>query len=146
MMRYLLDTNICIYIIKRSPPEVYDCFRRLHVGDVGVSAITYCELQYGVARSSRPEENQLALAEFLGPLEVLDFPSEAAIVFGVIRAHLQRAGFPIANYDLLIAAHALHRGLTLVTNNTKEFGRVPGLKVENWIEPDKPSVRGKPRR
>jgi tRNA(fMet)-specific endonuclease VapC len=145
-MRYLLDTNICIYIIKHSPSEVYDCFRKLHVGDVGVSAITYCELQFGVARSSRPEENQLALVEFLGPLEVLDFPSEAAIVFGDIRARLQRAGTPIGNYDLLIAAHALHQGLTLVTNNTKEFDRVPGLKVENWIEPNKSSVRGKPRR
>ena len=136
-MRYLLDTNICIYIIKRSPPVVYDRLKKLHVGDVGVSAITYCELQFGVARSSRPEENQLALAEFLGPLEVLDFPSEAAVVFGAIRAHVQRAGLPIGNYDLLIAAHALHLGLTVVTNNTKEFDRVPGLKVENWTEVDR---------
>lgn len=132
-MRYLLDTNTCIYIIKRSPPEVFDRFRVLRVGDVGVSAITYCELQFGVAKSSRPEENQHVLAEFLSPLEVLDFPAAAAPLFGTIRAHLQHAGTPIGNYDLLIAAHALQERFTLVTNNTKEFSRVPGLKVENWI-------------
>ena len=145
-MRYLLDTNTCIYIIKCSPPEVYDRFKQLHVGDVGISAITCCELQFGVAKSSRPEENQLALAEFLGPLEVRDFPARAAIAFGQIRAHLQRAGTPIGNYDLLIAAHAVHEGFTLVTNNTKEFNRVPGLKVENWIDQDKSTGRGKPHR
>jgi tRNA(fMet)-specific endonuclease VapC len=145
-MRYLLDTNTCIYIIKRSPVHVYERFKRLAVGDVGVSAITYCELQFGVANSMQPEKNQLALTEFLGPLEVLDFPSAAAMVYGDIRAHLQRAGTPIGNYDLLLAAHALQQGLTLVTNNTKEFKRVPDLRVEDWIEPDKCSVRGKPRR
>ena len=133
-MRYLLDTNTCIYIIKRSPPDVFDRFKILHVGDVGVSAITYCELQCGVANSSRPDENHLALTEFLSPLEVRDFPSAAAIAFGKIRAHLQRSGTPIGNYDLLIAAHALYEGFILITNNTKEFDRVPGLKVENWIE------------
>ena len=136
-MRYLLDTNICIDMIKRSPSLVYDRFKNLHVGDVGVSAITYCELQFGVAKSSRPDENQVALTEFLSPLEVCDFPSAAAIVFGKIRAHLQRIGTPIGNYDLLIAAHALHEGFTLVTNNTKEFIRVPGLKIENWVAPER---------
>ena len=140
-MRYLLDTNICIYIIKRSPPELYARFRKLKVGDVGVSAITYCELQFGVARSSRPEENQLALTEFLGPLEVLDFPAAAAVRFGEIRAQLQIAGTPIGGYDLLIAAHALHEGLILVTNNTREFRRVPDLKVENWLHPAKSAGR-----
>jgi tRNA(fMet)-specific endonuclease VapC len=145
-MRYLLDTNICIYIIKRSPPDVYERFRRLHVGDIGVSAITYCELQFGVARSSKPNENQLALNEFLSPLEVLDFPAGAASAFGEIRAHLQRVGTPIGNFDLLIAAHARHQGLTLVTNNLEEFKRVPGLKVENWVEHNKSGVHGKPRR
>ena len=132
-MLYLLDTNTCIYIIKRSPSHVYRRFKRLRVGDVGVSAITYCELQFGVAKSSKPGQNQLALTEFLGPLEVLDFPSAAAPVFGEVRAHLQRVGTPIGNYDLLIAAHALHLGLTLVTNNAKEFNRVPDLRLENWI-------------
>lgn len=134
-MRYLLDTNICIYIIKRSPPELYARFRKLQVGDVGVSAITYCELQFGVSRSSRSEENQLALTEFLGPLELLDFPAAAAVRFGEIRARLQAAGTPIGGYDLLIAAHALHERLTLVTNNIREFRRVPGLKLENWLNP-----------
>lgn len=135
-MRYLLDTNSCIYIIKRSPDHLYQRFKALRVGDVGVSAITCCEFQYGVANSTKPDENQLALTEFLAPLEVLDFPSAAAPLYGNIRAHLQRVGTPIGNYDLLLAAHARHEGLTLVTNNTKEFRRVPHLKVENWIEPE----------
>ena len=142
-MRYLLDTNTCIYIIKRSPAHVYERFKRLKIGDVGISAITYCELQFGVANSAKPERNLLALTEFLGPIDVLDFPSPAAPTYGSIRAHLQRAGTPIGNYDLLLAAHAIHLGLTLVTNNTKEFSRVPDLRIENWI--DKSSVRGKPR-
>jgi tRNA(fMet)-specific endonuclease VapC len=132
-MQYLLDTNTCIYIIKRSPVHVFKRFEGLRVGDVGISAITYCELQFGVAKSSKPGENQLALTEFLGPVEVLDFPSAAAPLFGEIRAHLERAGTPLGNYDLLIAAHALHLRLALVTNNTKEFRRVPNLRVENWI-------------
>ena len=131
-MRYLLDTNICIYIIKRAPEAAVRRFRTLRVGDVGVSAITYCELQFGVAKSLRREQNQLALNEFLAPLEVLDFPSAAAPLYGEIRAHLQQAGTPIGNYDLLIAAHAMALGLVLVTNNTKEFGRVRGLIVEDW--------------
>lgn len=133
-MRYLLDTNTCIDIIKRSPVHVYRRFEGLRVGDVGISSITYCELQFGVAKSSKPEENQLALTEFLGPVEVMDFPSGAAPLFGEIRAHLERSGTPIGNYDLLIAAHALHVGLTLVTNNTKEFRRVPRLRLEDWLE------------
>jgi len=145
-MRYLLDTNTCIYIIKRSPEHVYQRFKRLRVGDVGISAITFCELQFGVSNSVKQEKNQLALTEFLGPLDVIDFPAGASPVYGNIRAYLQRAGTPIGNYDLLLAAHALFQGLTLVTNNTKEFKRVPDLRIENWIEPDKSSVRGKPRR
>jgi tRNA(fMet)-specific endonuclease VapC len=145
-MRYLLDTNACIYIIKRSPVHVYGRFRQLRVGDVGVSAITFCELQFGVANSAFPDKNQLALTRFLGPLVVLDFPAGASPVYGEIRTHLQRAGTPIGNYDLLLAAHALYQGLTLVTNNVKEFRRVPDLQIENWIEPDGASVHGNPRR
>lgn len=133
-MRYLLDTNACIYIIKRSPPKVLARLSQLHVGDVGVSAITCCELQFGVANSSDPERNQSALNEFLAPLDVLDFPGAAALVYGEVRARLRRAGTPIGNYDLLIAAHALHLGLVLVTNNTREFRRVPHLKIENWLD------------
>jgi len=133
-MRYLLDTNTCIYIIKRSPPSVYARVKRLRVGDVGISAITYCELQFGVAKSSNPNRNQAALNEFLAPIEVLDFPSDAAPTYGELRARLIRNGTPIGNYDLLIAAHALHLGVTLVTNNRREFSRVPNLAIENWIE------------
>lgn len=133
-MRYLLDTNICIYIIKRSPQQVIDRFKRLRVGDVGVSAITVCELQFGVSNSSQPERNQSALTEFLGPLEVMDFPAAAAAAYGEIRAHLERSGKPIGSYDLLLAAHALHENLTLVSNNIREFARVPDLRAENWLE------------
>ena len=132
-MRYLLDTNICIYIIKRSPPEVFARFGRLRVGEVGISVITFCELQFGIARSANRDQNQAALNEFLAPLEVLDFPSDAAPVFGELRAHLTRGGTPIGNYDLLIATHALHLGVVLVTNNAREFSRVPNLSTENWI-------------
>ena len=133
-MRYLLDTNTCIYVIKRSPPQVYKRLRKLRIGEVGISAITFCELQFGVTNSSKPEKNQLALTEFLAPLEVLDFPSAAAVTFGEVRLRLKRAGTPIGSYDLLIAAHALEQGLTLVTNNLKEFKRVPGLELENWMK------------
>ena len=133
-MRYLLDTNTCIYVIKRSPPQVYKRLRKLRIGEVGISAITFCELQYGVTNSSKPEKNQLALTEFLAPLEVLDFPSAAAVTFGEVRSRLKRAGTPIGSYDLLIAAHAFEQGLTLVTNNLKEFKRVPGLELENWMK------------
>ena len=136
-MRYLLDTNICIYIIKRSPAHVHERFTHLSVGDIGVSSITFCELQFGVSNSANPEKNQFALTEFLGPLDVLDFPSGAALPYGEIRAHLQRMGTPIGSYDLLLAAHALYLNLIMVTNNTKEFTRVPGLKVENWTLPTK---------
>lgn len=133
-MRYLLDTNTCIYIIKRSPERLMLRFKRLRVGDVGISAITVCELQFGVSNSSQPEKNQRALTEFLGPLEILDFPATASVVYGEIRTRLQRAGTPIGIYDLLLAAHALHRNLTLVTNNVREFSRVPDLRIENWVE------------
>ncbi len=133
-MRYLLDTNICIYIINRAPDKVYQRFETLRVGDVGISAITYCELQFGISNSKNPEKNQQALTGFLSPLEVLDFPSAASQIYGDIRTRLKRAGTPIGNYDLLIAAHALFANLVLVTNNTKEFQRVPGLLLEDWTK------------
>lgn len=133
-MRYLLDTSTCIYIIKRSPRQVIDRFKRLRVGDVGVSAITVCELQFGVSDSSQPERNQRALTEFLGPLEVMDFPAAAAATCGEIRAHLERSGKPIGSHDLLLAAHALHENLTLVSNNIREFAHIPDLRTANWLE------------
>lgn len=132
-MRYMLDTNICIYIINRSPKQVYERLKKLSLGEVGISVITFCELQYGVAKSTKPLENQLALTEFLAPLEVMDFPSTCAVSYGEIRADLKKKGRLIGNYDLLIAAHAISEGLVLISNNLKEFERVEGLQCENWV-------------
>ena len=131
-LKYLLDTNICIYIIKQRPPQVFERFRQHSVGEIGISAITYSELSYGVANSQQPEKNQHALDTFVAPLEVLPYPPEASLDYGRVRAHLRRAGRPIGPLDLLIAAHALHLGVVLVTNDTGEFSRVPHLSIENW--------------
>ena len=133
MIQFLLDTNICVYIIKRAPKQVQARFEKLELGQGGISAITHCELEFGVSKSSRPDQNRDALNAFLAPLEVLDFPTAAAPVYGQIRNHLQTSGRPIGSLDLLIAAHARFLGTTLVTNNTAEFARVPDLKVENWV-------------
>ena len=132
-MKYLLDTNICIYIIKQRPKKVFDRFRKLVVGDIGISAITYAELEYGVANSQAPDRNRAALTEFLAPLELMDFQAEVAILYGSIRADLTHKGRLIGPLDLLIAAHALYLNMTLVTNNTKEFSRVPNLRIDNWV-------------
>ncbi|MCF6312194.1 MAG: PIN domain-containing protein [Verrucomicrobiales bacterium] len=129
----MLDTNSCIYIINRSPKQVYDRLKKLSLGEVGISVITYCELQFGVAQSAKPVENQLALTEFLASLEVLDLPSSCAPAYGELRTNLKKKGRIIGNYDLLIASHALSEGLTLVSNNLKEFERVEGLSCENWM-------------
>ncbi len=135
MRRFLFDTNICIYIIRQRHPDLADRLRPLKVGQVVISAITQCELQFGVARSADPARNQQALDRFLAPLEVLDFPTDAAVIYGRLRADLVARGQPIGALDMLIAAHALHQGCILVTNNTGEFSRVPGLKVEDWTKP-----------
>lgn len=132
-MKYLLDTNICIYTIKKRPPQAYKRLGEQTLGDVGVSTITCCELEYGVAHSSDPQRNRMALHEFLAPLEVLDFTSEVAQIYGGVRTILTRAGTPIGPLDLMIAAHALYLNVTLVTNNVREFSRVPHLKIENWV-------------
>lgn len=129
---WLLDTNICIYLIKKQPERVVLRLRSLDISTVGVSSITVAELQYGAAKSNRPEQNALALAALLAPLDVLAFDDAAAAVYGTVRTGLERAGTPIGSMDLLIAAHALALGRTVVTNNTREFSRVGGLKVENW--------------
>ncbi len=131
---WLLDTNICIYLIKRKPEAVLRRLRGVDIAQVALSSITVAELQYGVAKSTHPEQNMLALAAFLAPLEVEAFDDAAAAVYGRIRADLERQGTPIGSLDLLIAAHALALGRTIVTNNTREFSRVMGLKVENWGE------------
>ena len=132
-MKYLLDTNICIYLIKKNPQKVFAKFRQLSVGDVGLSAITYAELEYGVSHSHDPARNRIALSEFLAPIDILDFPIQAAPLYGTLRASLTRSRKMIGPLDLLIAAHALHLGATLITNNVKEFSRVPDLKVDDWV-------------
>jgi tRNA(fMet)-specific endonuclease VapC len=133
-MRYLLDTNICIYVIRRRPPQVLARLQRCAVGDIGLSTVTLAELQYGVAKSAFPERNQEALAAFTLPLEILPFDAPAAAAYGPIRATLERQGTPIGAMDLLIAAHAVSLGVILVTNNPREFRRVLGLQVENWVD------------
>ena len=131
-MRLMLDTNICIYIIKQKPPEVLVRFNSYEVGDIAVSSITVAELQFGVRKSQQPERNQHALAQFLLPLTVVDFDQTAAATYGEVRASLERQGQPIGPLDMLIAAHALSQKLILVTNNVAEFDKVQGLVVENW--------------
>ena len=131
-MRYLLDTNICIYIAKQKPALVQARLERLQPGDVGMSVITHAELMYGAWKSQKAASNLAKLAQlrFAIPVEPLD--PDAARHYGRLRAELEKKGSPIGAYDLLIAAHALSRGLTLVTNNVREFSRVAGLRVENW--------------
>ena len=131
-MGYLLDTNICIYLIKRDPPQVLRRLEEHDPGDVWVSAITVCEMEYGIAKSSRPEQAREALTFFLSSIGVLPYDATAAESYGPIRADLERRGLLIGPLDMLIASHALALGATLVTRNTREFRRVPGLTVENW--------------
>lgn len=132
-MIYLLDTDICIYIIKRKPANVFARFNELALGAVGISTITLAELEYGAAKSSQPERNKYALAHFLLPLEIVVFDDRAANEYGGIRSALEREGKPIGPLDTLIAAHAKSLGLTLVTNNEREFRRVKDLNLENWL-------------
>lgn len=131
-MKYLLDTNICIYLIKQKPHNVLQKFQTHSVSEIGVSAIAVAELQYGAQKSQRPAQNQRALEQFLIPLLIVDFDYNAAVTYGYIRAILEAQGTPIGPLDLLIAAQAASLDLTLITNNTKEFSRVPHLKLENW--------------
>ncbi len=131
-MKLLLDTNICIYIIKQQPVAVLKRFLEYQIGDIGISSITLSELRYGVAKSSHREKNTKALDEFIIPLELVSYDESAAHVYGDIRATLEKAGTPIGSMDMLIAAHAVSLGIPLVTNNTREFLRVPSLKVIDW--------------
>lgn len=133
MPRYLLDTNICIYIKNHRPPEVLARFSSLPPGKVAMSAITYGELCFGAEKSSKPKEVRDILQHLLALIPVLPLDESASEHYGRIRQHLQVNGKLIGNNDLWIAAHALASKLTLVTNNTDEFERVPGLKVENWV-------------
>jgi tRNA(fMet)-specific endonuclease VapC len=131
--RYLLDTNICVYIINRRPPHVFDHFVCLQIGEIAISSITGAELAFGVAKSGSTR-NQEAMNKFLAPLDILPFDAEAMRRYGPLRSELERQGRPIGALDMLIAAHALALGCTLVTNNTREFERVPGLRLENWVQ------------
>ena len=131
-MRFLLDTNICIYVINRKPKPVVARFRRYPIGEIGVSSITAAELAFGVTKSGS-ERNRDALLKFLTPLEIVPFSGEAIWRYGHVRTTLERAGTPIGALDTLIAAHALSMELILITNNTKEFGRVKSLEIQNWV-------------
>lgn len=132
MVRYLLDTNIAIYVIKRRPPAVHEVFNAQH-GRMAISAITLAELVHGAEKSQFPARNLAVIEDFCSRLTVLSYPTEAAYHYGAIRAVLERQGTPIGVNDLHIAAHARSCGLTVVTNNVSEFARVPGLLLENWL-------------
>lgn len=134
-MEYLLDTNIWIYIIKKRPAEVIDKIKNLTLGSIGISSITLAELQYGIVKSADPDKNRKALEKFIIPLEILDFGYNETIEYGKIRSELEKQGTPIGPMDMLIASHAKSYDLTLVTNNEKEFKRIDGLKLENWVNP-----------
>jgi tRNA(fMet)-specific endonuclease VapC len=131
-MKLMLDTNICIYIIKQQPVSVLKRFLEYQIGDIGISSITLSELRYGVAKSTYQEKNAKALDEFITPLEVISFDEEAAHAYGDIRANLEKAGTPVGAMDMLIAAHAVSLGIPLVTNNTREFARIPTLNIIDW--------------
>ena len=131
-MNYLLDTNICIYIIKQKPIGVLKRFETISPLDIGISMITVAELEYGVQKSLFPQQNQDALNKFLSPLMLYDFDFNASQVYGSIRSNLEKKGITIGSLDMLIAAHALSLNCTLVTNNEKEFNRVENLIIENW--------------
>ena len=132
-MKYLLDTNICIYIINEKPEKVLKRFEQYPVHEFGISSITHAELQYGVAKSKHKDTNQNALDEFLLPLTILPFYGERLVAcYGEIRSLLESKGKTIGPLDMLIAAHALSLDLTIISNNIKEFSRIPNLKYENW--------------
>lgn len=136
-MRYLLDTNICIYIANQKPRGVLAHLKQLMPGDVGMSIITYLELVYGACKSQRRQENLGHIRELERLIPVLSLDARASRHYGEVRADLERKGTPIGAYDLLIAAHALSLGLILVTNNAREFRRVPQLIVENWVDEER---------
>ena len=131
-MNYFLDTNICIYVINKRPSTVLEKLMQFSPQELGISAIVVSELQYGVAKRSRPERNRQLLEAFLRPFRIMPYDEAAAEAYGFIRADLEKKGQLIGREDLLIAAHALSADLTLVTNNEAEFQRVPNLRVENW--------------
>ncbi len=131
MLQYMLDTNICIYVMKNYPPKLRERFNRL-AEQLCMSSITLGELCYGAEKSARRLENLQAVEHFCARLEVLSFPAKAAAHYGQMRAELERRGKPVGPHDMLIGAHARAEGLIVVTNNAREFRRMPGIRVENW--------------
>ena len=131
-MKYMMDTKICIYAIKNKPESVIRKILSQNPEDLCISVVTYAELMHGVEKSQAVEKNRIAMSLFLSAITVLDFDGEAAEAYGQIRAELERKGTPIDPMDLLIAGHARSQGLILVTNNTREFARVTGLRIEDW--------------
>lgn len=132
-MTFLLDTDSCLQLIRKRPPKLLERLQHCRISEVGISSITLSELEYGAAKSARAAQNRIALLAFLAPLEVLSYDDHAALCYGQIRADLERRGRPIGSLNLLIAAHALSLGCTLVTGNVREFGRVRALRIENWL-------------
>ncbi len=133
-MKYILDTDICIGFIRKRNSRLVHKLTDLAGGDAGVSSITVAELEFGANKSERAEQNRQALYQFLIPLLIVEFDYQAAVLYGEIRANLERSGKPSGGFDLLIAAQALSLDVTLVTNNVKEFSRVPKLRIENWLK------------
>jgi tRNA(fMet)-specific endonuclease VapC len=133
MTRYLLDTNICIYLIKKHPPEVLARFQQIQLKQLHIPTITLFELYYGIEKNNSQQRNLAALENFITPLTIVDFTLDAAKKAAKIRNHLQKQGTPIGAYDIQIAAIAISLNMTLLTNNTREFERVKGLKLENWV-------------
>ena len=132
MLRYMLDTNICIYVIKNRPAELRERFNSL-ADQLCISAVTLAEIVYGAEKSARPIENLAVVEQFAARLDVLAFGERAAVHYGQLRAELERAGLPVGLHDVMIGGHARSEGLTLVTNNLREFQRMEGLRVENWV-------------
>ena len=132
-MRYMLDTNICIYAIKHKPASVFMQLQKINPEDVCISSVTYAELVHGVEKSEAIERNRLALSLLLSNIEIMSFDVNAADAYGKIRADLEKKVTPIGPLDMMIAGHALSLGYTVVTNNAKEFSRVDGLKIVNWV-------------
>ncbi len=129
---YLIDTNICIYLINQSNEKLHRKIASFHPYEISVSAVSVAELEYGVSKSRYAGKNKSALHKFLSAFEILPFDDRDAESYGMLRAYLEASGTPIGAYDMQIAAQGLSRGATVVTNNIREFERVPSLRVENW--------------
>lgn len=132
-MKFLIDTNICVALIRQKPKELIKQITTRRPGDIGISTITIAELVHGAQKSSQTEQNMNALDQFLLPLEIADFDQSAAVIYGHIRTYLENKGTIIGSMDMLIAAHAMSLEVALVTNNTREFKRIPNLKIEDWM-------------